>query len=101
MNAIFFVIMMADGMFIGMLVRKITDVMFGDSVISKLLSMILGFASGIGYFLMCGYFLFGDANISIGLGLFILLAPLVVLLILKAFQASEEAKNSDDNNKST
>lgn len=96
-NAIFFVIMMADGMFIGGLVRKITDIIFGNSVISKLLSMVLGFASGIGYFLMCAHFGFGETDISIGLFLFILLAPQVVLLILKAFQASETAKNSNNN----
>ena len=98
MDTIFFVIMMADGMIVGTLVRQITDIMFGTSVISKLLSMVLGFASGIGYFLMCGHFGFGETDISMGLFLFILLAPLGVLLVFKAIKDSEKAKNSDSNN---
>ena len=101
MEIIFLLITLVDGFVVAGIINLIINSVFGNTTIGNLLNMVLSFAGGIGYFFLCWYLNLYAENITIGIFLFVVLAPLVVLLIAKAYtKAHSGTDTSGDNDNS-
>ena len=92
----FLLIVIFDGVIIGNIIKLISIHLFGDTPSARLIRLILSVCGGIGYVYWCFNLLFGETDMSDGLALFIVFAPVTLLIILKIidymYSGSDENK---------
>ena len=101
MDLLFLILFIFDGMIVGKIISLICTYLFGDKPASRLIKLLLSIFGGVIYSVVCFNIGYGDNDISIGLGLVIFLAPVVVLLVLWIlnYMFDNQENGSGKNNK--
>lgn len=82
MDLLFLLLFIFDGITVGTIVAMICKFFLGNTPVARLIKLLLSVASGGLYSFMCFYIAYGENDVSMGAGLAIMLAPLVIFIVV-------------------
>ena len=96
MELLFLLVIITDGMVIGAIISALCERLLGNSPLARLCRLLLCITGGILYAYMCISLAYGETELSMGMFLFVVLAPVALLLLMLVVKYM--FKDSESNN---
>lgn len=101
MDLLFLLLSIFDGIIVGTIIAAISKWLFGNSPFARLIRLLLCLGGGFAYAAMCLNFGYSDVDITMGTFLFVVFAPIVLvviaLIVAYMFNNNENGNGGNDN----